>query len=63
MFGADINIDNLINDALANQDDRAKRVILGRYGLGSSKRKTLAELGNEYGLTRERVSGQTATQS
>jgi len=55
MFGTDIDINSLINDALATQDDRAKRVVVGRYGLGSSKRKTLAELGNEYSLTRERV--------
>ena len=55
MIGIYIDIDSLIKDALSNQDDRAKRIINGRYALGSSKRKTLAELGNEYGLTRERI--------
>ncbi len=55
MIGIDLNINELVNDALAKQDERAKRIVSGRYGLGSSKRKTLAALGEEYGLTRERV--------
>ena len=55
MIGIYIDIDGLIKDALSNQDDRARRIINDRYALGSSRRKTLAELGNEYDLTRERV--------
>lgn len=55
MIGTSINIDLLIDDALVSQDERAKRIITGRYGLGLVRRKTLAQLGNEYGLTRERV--------
>jgi len=50
-----INIDKLIDDALMGQDDRSKRIIQGRYGLGKTKKQTLAALGNEYNLTRERV--------
>lgn len=50
-----INIDRLIQDAIASQDERARRIVLGRYGLGQSRRKTLAQLGGEYGLTRERI--------
>jgi len=55
MMSAVINIDKLVEDAVANQDKRTRRIILGRYGLGETRRKTLSELGNEYGLTRERV--------
>jgi len=55
MFGTNVNIDSLIKDALSTQDERSERVILGRYGLGPSGRRTLAEIGEEYGLTRERV--------
>lgn len=55
MIGITIDIDGLVKDALSGQDERSKRVLSGRYGLGSSKKKTLASLGNEYGLTRERV--------
>jgi len=55
MIGIYIDIDNLIKDALSGQDERAKRIIRGRYALDSSDRKTLAELGDEYSLTRERV--------
>ena len=50
-----INIDKLIQDAISGQDDRARRIVLGRYGLDQSRRKTLAKLGGEYNLTRERV--------
>lgn len=55
MFGTNINIDILINDALSTQDERSRRVVSDRYGLESSGRRTLAEIGDEYGLTRERV--------
>ena len=55
MIDIDLNINGLVTDALAGQDERSKRIVMGRYGLGSSKRKTLAALGKEYGLTRERV--------
>ncbi|MGH3088608.1 MAG: sigma-70 family RNA polymerase sigma factor [Rubrobacteraceae bacterium] len=35
--------------------DRARRVIVGRYGLNGGEPATLAQLGRELGLTRERV--------
>ena len=36
--------------------DRARDVVLRRFGIGSSpERKTLEAIGNEYGITRERV--------
>ena len=40
---------------LSGQDDRSRRIVLGRYGLDSKRKKTLAELGREYDLTRERI--------
>lgn len=55
MLNESINVDELIETALINQDERSKRILLGRYGLGQLRRKTLAQLGKEYGLTRERV--------
>lgn len=55
MINGVIDVDKLIEDALSSQDERTKRIILGRYGLNQIRRKTLSELGKEYGLTRERV--------
>ncbi|MCX6702779.1 MAG: hypothetical protein NTW60_02840, partial [Candidatus Wolfebacteria bacterium] len=46
-----ITINNLISDL----KPRHKEVISGRYGLMGNKRETLAELGEKYGITRERV--------
>ena len=50
-----IDIDRLIEDALQVPDDRAKNIILNRYCLGVPSKRTLADLGNEYNLTRERI--------
>lgn len=55
MISKRINIDKLIQDAISGQDERARRIVSGRYGLGQLRRKTLAQLGGEYNLTRERV--------
>ncbi len=53
----DIDIDRLVRDALGVPDLRAKTIILHRYclGAGAPQKRTLADLGNEYNLTRERV--------
>jgi hypothetical protein len=48
-------INHLIHQALAPRDQRSRKVVVDRYGLGDGKRKTLAQLGAEYHLTRERV--------
>ncbi|MFH1188820.1 MAG: sigma factor-like helix-turn-helix DNA-binding protein [bacterium] len=50
-----IEIDNLINNALLPLDSRSAEVIRYRYGLENEKGKTLACLGEEYKLTRERI--------
>ncbi|MBI2594968.1 MAG: hypothetical protein HYW38_01765 [Candidatus Colwellbacteria bacterium] len=50
-----IDIDRLVQDALEIPDERTKRIILYRYCLGVPQKRTLADLGQEYGLTRERI--------
>jgi len=50
-----IGIDRLIKDALQVPDDRAKNIISNRYCLGVPAKRTLADLGSEYSLTRERI--------
>ncbi len=41
---------------LAELPDRARDVLIGRYGLGSTpKKQTLEAIGKKYGITRERV--------
>lgn len=39
----------------AKLDDREKEIIVHLYGLGGVKKKTLEEVGNIYGISRERV--------
>lgn len=53
----DIDVDRLVKDALSVPDNRSKTIILHRYCLGTAapQKRTLADLGNEYNLTRERV--------
>lgn len=51
----EIDIDNLVRKALQIEDNRARDVIVRRHGLKSLQRHTLASLGAEYGLTRERI--------
>ncbi|MBI2013832.1 MAG: hypothetical protein HYS87_03335 [Candidatus Colwellbacteria bacterium] len=46
---------NLIQNELSNHDRRAATIVMDRYGLESEDYKTLAELGEVYDLTRERV--------
>lgn len=40
---------------LASLDDRPKRVLEERFGLSSEEPRTLESIGQEYGITRERV--------
>jgi RNA polymerase primary sigma factor len=44
-----------LQEALASLSDRARRVLVLRYGLDDSEPKTLEEIGRRLGLTRERV--------
>lgn len=42
-------------DTLEMLPDRSRRALLGRYGLLDGRPRTLAELGHEFGVSRERV--------
>ena len=46
-------ISELIEEAISNQ--RAREVIARRFGLATGERETLEEIGQSYGITRERV--------
>lgn len=48
-------LSNLIKVCLAGLNDRQQEILEGRYGLVKADSLTLAELGGQYGLTRERV--------
>jgi len=50
-----IDIDRLVKDALQVPDERSKTIVLHRYCLGVPNKRTLADLGDEYNLTRERI--------
>ena len=40
---------------LGRLDDRERRIIAGRYGIGGADEKTLKQIGKELGITKERV--------
>ncbi len=48
-------VDKIVNTALSTLSARQKEVIVGRYGLQSGQPMTLVEIGNRYGVTRERI--------
>lgn len=45
----------IIEDLLGHLDEKAKKVMILRFGLGEDEPKTLEEIGNIFGLTRERI--------
>ncbi len=45
----------LAEKALETLDARESRIMARRYGLGGAEKKTLKELGKDYGLSRERI--------
>lgn len=49
------SVAKLVSQLLQNLDARQKAVIEGRYGLKDGNPKTLAEIGDAMGVTRERV--------
>ena len=49
------DIEKLTRDALTAVDSRSAQILRERYGLASAEPKTLAEIGESYELTRERV--------
>ena len=51
----EIDIEGLIKEALQVEDKRGRDIVVRRFGLKTPDTHTLASLGEEYGLTRERV--------
>jgi RNA polymerase primary sigma factor len=52
----DKNLHEELGDLLTVLDDREKKIIFSRFGLDESgKEKTLEEVGQEFGVTRERI--------
>lgn len=49
------NLEKAVNTVLANLSPRQKEVVNCRYGLQSGKPMTLAEIGDNYKVTRERI--------
>jgi len=48
-------VNSLINKLLKNLDDRKRDVLVKRFGLNGGKAMTLQAVGDEYGVTRERI--------
>lgn len=49
------DLKNKLNDVLNNLPDRDREILELRYGLKDNTPTTLEEIGNRYGLTRERI--------
>ena len=49
------NLRDEVSDLLEVLDDRERKIILRRFGLDGGKPKTLEEVGQKFGLTRERI--------
>jgi RNA polymerase primary sigma factor len=53
---ADISFEHQrLRDALALLDDRERRVLELRFGIGNGEQRSLEQIGRELGLTRERI--------
>jgi RNA polymerase primary sigma factor len=48
-------LSNVINSILDTLDTREQEIIIARFGLNGAKVKTLDQLGEEYGVTKERI--------
>jgi RNA polymerase primary sigma factor len=44
-----------LDDLLEVLDERERKIVDARFGLGGEKPKTLEEVGREFGVTRERI--------
>ena len=51
----DKDLRNEVDGLLKDLDDREKKIISQRFGLGGGTRKTLQEVGNKLGVSRERI--------
>lgn len=52
---SDKNLQNEVDDLLGQLDEREKRIINSRFGLDGSDPITLEEVGEKFGVTRERI--------
>ncbi len=50
-----VKVSKIVSDLLAALDQRQREVLEGRFGLKDGQTKTLAEIGDSKGITRERV--------
>ena len=53
--GKKMNLQKMASDLLSRLSTRQKDVLTKRFGLKNGQRKTLEAIGDEYGITRERV--------
>jgi RNA polymerase primary sigma factor len=51
----DKNLRDQLSDLLKVLDDRERKIIFQRFGLGGGKPKTLEEVGKNFRVTRERI--------
>ena len=52
---SDILLKEQLNDVLNTLTDREKRILELRFGIEDGRNRTLEEVGNEFGVTRERI--------
>lgn len=52
---SDKNMQEEISDLLHILDERERKIIMARFGLDGGKAQTLAEVGERFGVTRERI--------
>ncbi|KHM52070.1 RNA polymerase sigma factor, sigma-70 family [Anaerovibrio lipolyticus DSM 3074] len=48
-------LNEMVHDALSILTQREREIILNRFGFGSYKESTLEDIGNMFGITRERI--------
>ena len=53
--GALKRMQEAVKGMLGRLDDRERRIMIGRFGLGGASEQTLEQLGRELGITKERV--------
>ena len=54
-FVSNQNLRDQMNDLFTPLDERERKIIVKRFGLDGGKPKTLAEVGKQFGVTRERI--------
>ena len=52
---SDKNLQEEVADLLRVLDEREKKIIMSRFGLDGGNSRTLEEVGEKFGVTRERI--------